>query len=661
MGKKALIVFLVTSLFVASGLINGSVGLAHGPDDPPPPGNLEPLTDLIERGDISIKLTTVAEGLIAPNWGTSAPGNDERLFVTDQDGILWAIDLTTGAKTVFLDVSDRLVDLGIAGPGTFDERGLLGVAFHPDYATNGLLYTYTSEPVDGDADFSTIPEGETANHQTLIIEWHVPDPTDPVSVVDSTSDRELLRIDQPQFNHDGGAINFGSDGMLYISLGDGGGADDQGIGHVEGGNGQDPSNVLGAILRIDPDGSNSANEQYGIPDNNPFVDKEGFVEEIFAFGFRNPFRFSFDSKTGDLYVGDVGQNDIEEVDVVVAGGNYGWNLKEGSFFFDPDGTGPTCNLAPRGCATEEDPGDLPTDLIDPVAEYDTHTDGHSVIGGFVYRGAEVEELVGRYVFGDFAKTINFAEGTFTDGRLFFLEERDHDQDGDGDGDGDGAGNEDDNAQILKSEILEINLVGQDTLGLAILGFGQDSRGELYVMANETGVPFGAGDDLDEPTGVVLRIDPDPAEGALEFEADLDGDQEVPAVVTDTTGEAEVEFDDALTQVEFELEVENGKKVTQSHIHLGECGENGPVVAFLFKSANFPDGIDVDGDLAEDTLTASDLIGPLAGKQISDLAQEIQSGNAYVNVHTEANPPGEVRGQLSGDEDADCPADEGGEE
>jgi len=160
---------------------------------------------------------------------------------------------------IFLDVSGLLVELGIGGVGTFDERGLLGVAFHPDYANNGLLYTYTSEPVDGPADFSTIPVEGEADHQTVIREWEVSSPTLPGSVVDPTSSRELLRIDQPQFNHNGGAVNFGPDGMLYISLGDGGSADDQGVGHGTDGNGQNTSNILGALIRIDPLVDNSAN------------------------------------------------------------------------------------------------------------------------------------------------------------------------------------------------------------------------------------------------------------------------------------------------------------------------------------------------------------------------------------------------------------------
>ena len=421
-----------------------------------------PLTDAIVQGDIRIQLEPVATGLMAPNWGTTAPGQDGHLMVSDQDGILWKIDLATGTKSVFLDVSSRLVPLGAFGPGTFDERGFLGVAFHPDYATNGRLYTYTSEPVSGTADFSTMPGATTPNHQSVITEWQVTDPTNAASVVDPTSARELIRIDQPQFNHNGGALNFGPDNNLYISLGDGGGADDQGVGHGTEGNGQDPGNVLGTILRIDPLGSNSTNGQYGIPGDNPFVSDPAALNEIFAYGFRNPFRFSFDTETGELYAGDVGQNDIEEVDIVAAGGNYGWNLKEGSFCFNPDGDNPGFAFV---CGVE------PPSLIDPIAEYDNGSEGTAVIGGFVYRGDNIESLVGKYVFGDYGSF------SLTDGRLFYLD---------------------------GSSIFEFDLFGQGALGLALLGFGQDADGELYVLANETGVPFGL-PDSGVPTGVVLRI------------------------------------------------------------------------------------------------------------------------------------------------------------
>jgi glucose/arabinose dehydrogenase len=419
----------------------------------------DPIPASIKAGGVPIRLELVTAGLTAPNWGIAAPGDAERLFVVDQPGILWAVSLASGERSVFLDVSDRLVPLGAFGPGTFDERGFLGLAFHPDYASNGLLYTYTSEAVDGAADFSTMPPGTTANHQSIVAEWTVPDPTDPDSVVDPSTRRELMRIDEPQFNHNAGALNFGPDGFLYIALGDGGNEDDQGVGHSPQGNAQDPGNVLGKILRIDPAGSNSANGRYGIPDENPFVEDPAFVPEIWAYGFRNPFRFSFDSSTGSLLVADVGQNDIEEVDVVTAGGNFGWRVKEGSFLFDPNGDEP-------GFVTEQSPGE-PAGLIDPIAEYD-HDEGIAVVGGFVYRGDAIPGLRGRYVFGDFARS-------FTEfGRLFFLS--------------------------AAGRIREFRLVGQDALGLKLDGFGQDAAGELYVMGNTTGTPFG-------DTGVVLRIEP----------------------------------------------------------------------------------------------------------------------------------------------------------
>ncbi len=448
-----------------------SGGVLHGPSDYEVIGSITPLDDPIPTpvatSSIAITLETVATGLAAPNWGIAAPGHPNRLFVSDQDGILWAIDLATGDKTVFLDVTARLVPLGFFGPGSFDERGLLGFAFHPDYEANGLIYTYTSEPVSGAADFTTQPVGVPADHQSVVLEWVVPDPTNPASVVQPGSALELLRIDEPQFNHDAGGVNFGPDGMLYISLGDGGGADDVDgqdffgtpiIGHGTG-NGQDPTSILGTVIRINPAGNNATNGQYGIPPDNPFVADAGKLDEIFAYGFRNPFRFSFDTLTGQLYVADVGQNDIEEINVVVAGENHGWNLMEGSFFFVPNGND-------DGFVTDVDPG-VPSTLALPIAQYD-HDEGIAIIGGFVYRGSAIPELDGRYVFGDFAQTFN------NDGRLFHLTDT--------------------------NEVVEFNLLGQTSLGLSLLGFAQDAGGEVYALANATGVPFG-------DTGVLLRIAP----------------------------------------------------------------------------------------------------------------------------------------------------------
>ena len=234
----------------------------------------------------------------------------------------------------------------------------------------------------------------------MVAQWRLTDRKATHLMVDPSSRRELLRIDKPQFNHNGGEIAFGPDGNLYIAVGDGGAADDQGPGHVSAGNAQSlaPGNVLGKVLRIDPRGHDSANGRYGIPRRNPFVGRDG-ADEIWAYGFRNPYRFSVDSRSGTLVVGDVGQNDIEEVDAVRPGRNYGWPVKEGSFLFDNGGDG-------AGFVTQRSPG-IPAGLVDPVLEYD-HTapggvrcgggappsacQGIAVVGGYVYRGHDVKVL-----------------------------------------------------------------------------------------------------------------------------------------------------------------------------------------------------------------------------------------------------------------------------
>lgn len=450
------------------------------PSATPGPGLANPIHGKIRKGHVTVKLETVASGLTAPVWATAAPGVDPKfLFVVDQTGILWRVDTTTGDKSVFLDVSGRMIPLGVFGPGTYDERGFLGVAFDPGYATNGLLYTFTSEPATPNPDFSTMPAGVPPDHQSAVVEWHAPNPTAPDAVVDPGSARVLLRLDKPQFNHNGGCLEFGADNLLYVSTGDGGGADDQDgqpfiggptVGHGVGGNGQNPAVALGKILRVDPHGSNAANGQYGIPADNPFVGTAGAVEEIWALGLRNPFRFSFDPTTHALYAGDVGQNSIEEVDVVTRGGNYGWRYKEGSFYFDFDGAG-------AGFVTKRNPG-VPTGLSNPIAQYD-HDEGLAVIGGFVYRGARLPRLLGHYVFGDFARTFS------NDGRLFYLRRREAVRLG---------------HVARRSGIAEFKLSGQASLGLSLLGLGRDASGEIYVLANGTAAPSGT-------TGVVQRLAP----------------------------------------------------------------------------------------------------------------------------------------------------------
>ncbi len=554
----------------------------------------DPIPEKIPLSDAQFELELVADGLTTPVLGINAPGNNKQLFVVDQVGTVAAVKLEPDRHDgvpdtfTFLDVGvtglDLLVPLGAFGPGSFDERGLLGLAFHPDYRKNGLVYTYTSEPLDsGTPDFPIPDTGEPAAGNaslSVIREWRVDHPKRPGSTVDPGSSRVVLRIEQPQFNHNGGAIAFGPDGMLYIALGDGGSADDQGPGHVPGGNGQDLSegNVLGKILRIDPQGSNSANGQYGVPADNPFVDGQG-ADEIFAYGFRNPFRMSFDSKTGELYAADVGQNDIEEVDVVVSGGNYGWPIKEGTFLFDMNGDGP-------GFTTDDSPG-VPAGLIDPIVQYD-HDEGVSVTGGFVYRGNRVKDLRDTYVFGDF--TASFAG---PQGRLFHIDRN--------------------------GELAEL-LPASGPVGMFITGFGQDRKGELYVMGQQGFAPVGT-------TGQVfklIRLD----NRKVELEAELSSENEVPPSGTGAGGEAEVELDPRRGRVCVEIEAEDlAGDVVAGHIHVGPAGVNGGVVVDLgVDSAEF-EGC-VDG------------VDPALIRAIGR-----NPAGYYVNIHTTAVPSGEIRGQL----------------
>ncbi|MCF7975133.1 MAG: PQQ-dependent sugar dehydrogenase [Phycisphaerae bacterium] len=416
-----------------------------------------PIASRIHPGDVPVELQEVVSGLAAPVDLKPAPGSDE-LYVADQAGVIYRIQ--NGVLQPFLDVRDRLVALGIRGThddNDYDERGLLGFSFHPDFTNPrrpgyGHIYTHTSEPVQGPADFPVIMETDPLNHQGVILEWRV---TPGGQGVEPDSVREILRVDQPQFNHNGGALAFGQDGYLYIALGDGGAANDQGDGHGPDGNGQNLHTVLGSILRIDPlrpettplsRDTVSANGAYRIPWDNPFVGIDG-IDEIYAYGFRNPYRFSFDRLSDMLLVADVGQDYVEEINIVRKGGNYGWHVKEGTFLFDPEGL-------------EIGLPWLDPNLIDPVAQYD-HDDGLSVIGGFMYYGRSVPELRAQYVFGDFSTGFS-APG----GRLFY-------------------------ADLLSGEIRELRF-GQDKqpMQLFLKGLGQDSDGEIYVLAGSTLGPFG---------------------------------------------------------------------------------------------------------------------------------------------------------------------------
>ncbi|MEO7725326.1 MAG: PQQ-dependent sugar dehydrogenase, partial [Chthoniobacterales bacterium] len=287
-------------------------------------------------------------------------------------------------------------------------------------------------------------------------------------LAEAASRREVLRVDQPQYNHNGGQLAFRpNEPYLYISLGDGGCCNDTEDGHnPEIGNGQDLATVLGKILRVDPldpgltNGSSdpvSLNGHYRVPLSNPFIEKSDALPEIYAYGFRNPFRFSFDEPTGRLIVGDVGQSQIEEVDLVEAGKNYGWNRKEGSFLFNPDDG----SIVP-------DPSPDPA-LVDPVVEY-THQDGVSVIGGYAYHGKSVPALNDMYVFGDYASG--------SSGRLLY-------------------------SDFQGGLIHEFYLAGTvDSFDKFIKGFGRDGEGDLYVLGDASA------------DGVVYKIAPIAATSAI---------------------------------------------------------------------------------------------------------------------------------------------------
>ncbi len=406
-----------------------------------------------------IGLELVAEGLAAPLALMPAGDDSDRLFIMDQVGQIWILtpegDLLAEP---FLDVSDRMVSLQ-AG---YDERGLLGLAFHPDYAENGRFYVYYSAPLRDGA-----PSGW--NHTSHVSEFTVSG--DDENAANAGSERILLQVDQPQSNHDAGQIAFGPDGYLYVPLGDGGGANDIGTGHTpELGNGQDTTNLLGSILRIDVDGG----DPYGIPPDNPFAGEAGW-EEIYAYGFRNPYRIAFDAG-GDrqLFVGDVGQNLWEEVDVVTRGGNYGWRIKEGTHCFDHQNP----NTSPEACP---DTGPLGETLIDPVIEYQNANApgglGVAVVGGMVYRGQAMPDFQGRYIFGDWSTGWGRPDG------VLLVATPPEGTEG-----------------LWPFEALRVATEENGRLGHYLLSFGQDADLELYVLTSDTAGP--AGD-----TGKVYKIVP----------------------------------------------------------------------------------------------------------------------------------------------------------
>jgi glucose/arabinose dehydrogenase len=287
---------------------------------------------------------------------TTSPDGSNRIFVVEQKGVIKVFPNSPRVKEVkdFLDIRDRVFS-------GHSEEGLLGLAFHPRYEKNGYFYVY-----------------HTAAHpprRSVIARYKV-SPSDP-DHADPLSETVILEVPQPYGNHNGGQIAFGPDGFLYIALGDGGSGGDP---H---GHGQNRRTLLGSILRVDVDRAEKG-RSYAIPKDNPFFgNSEGFREEIYAYGLRNPWRFSFDPQTGRLWAADVGQDrPVEEVNLIQKGKNYGWNIMEGSLCYRPA----------RGCDQ--------TGLEKPVWEY-TSNDGRCITGGFVYRGQKLPALFGKYIYADF--------------------------------------------------------------------------------------------------------------------------------------------------------------------------------------------------------------------------------------------------------------------
>lgn len=410
-----------------------------------------------------VRLEPVADGLISP-LTLHAPAGDARLFVIEQTGQVRIIEDGQLLAEPFIDLSGRMVELS----ASYDERGLLGLAFHPDYAENGQFYVHYSAPLRDGA-----PEGW--NHTAHVSVFTVS--ADDANRADPDSERVLLEIDQPQMNHDGGALAFGPDGYLYIALGDGGAANDVADGHPPLGNGQDVSTLLGSLLRIDV----NSGDPYAIPADNPLIgvslDSEaGFAgpeaqPEIYLWGLRNPYRFSFDRETGDIWIPDVGQNLFEEVNVVSGPGNLGWNLKEGFHAFDP---------ANPGAVPEFDvptTGPMGEDLIDPVFEYTRESVdpddfiGITVIAGYVYRGTASPALAGKYVFGDWGQSFSEASGTFIVAQPVLADD---------------------------GTVTGLELEHVERLDEFIMGFGEGADGEIYMLTSAITGPDGT-------TGRVYRV------------------------------------------------------------------------------------------------------------------------------------------------------------
>ena len=366
-------------------------------------GGSQTNTNLPPAASLQLELVQVASGLEAPVDLQSPNDGSGRLFVVEQRGRIRIIQNGTLLVPPFLDLSR---------PGFIEsggEEGLLGLAFHPNFASNGRFFVnYTTR--------------RTGSLQTIIAEYRASPPGANTALATETI---VVTYDQPFTNHNGGGLVFGPDGFLYIGVGDGGSEGDPM------GNGQRLDTLLGKLLRIDVDSPPAPGLNYAIPANNPFAGQADRRGEIWAYGLRNPFRFSFDRSDGRLFVGDVGQDRFEEVDIVNSGDNLGWNIMEGNQCFNPMSG---CNQA---------------GLKLPIFAYDRSQGDKTVIGGYVYRGPRLPQLAGAYIFGDFIS-----------GRIWSL-------------------TQDPQGAWQRTHLL-------DTAGNDLSSFGQDQAGEIYAVRYSTG-------------------------------------------------------------------------------------------------------------------------------------------------------------------------------
>jgi glucose/arabinose dehydrogenase len=399
-GGPAALRLALLGLLLAGLAAPGTVGAA------PVPGTAASAVDAAAPGDARIKLRLVASGLSKPVFMTAPRDNTGRLFIVEKTGRIRILQNGTLKSTPFLSIASQV--------STGGEQGLLGLAFHPNHAVNRKLYVNFTDK----------------SGNTIVREYRTCSTNR--NVVCTSTARHILKVSQPYSNHNGGMLAFGPDGYLYIGMGDGGGSGDPA------GNGQKLNTLLGKMLRIDINGTTST-KPYRIPASNPFANGGGWPA-IWQYGLRNPWRFSFDRATGDLWIADVGQGSWEEVDRAVRtssgpgrGLNWGWDVLEGTHCFTP----------PSGCNT--------AGKAMPLLEYDHAAGRCAVTGGYVYRGTMIPLLVGGYVFGDYCS-----------GEIWVV-----------------AANA--SAPATKTRLLDTSLL--------ISGFGEGPKGELYVLDLQGAIYF----------------------------------------------------------------------------------------------------------------------------------------------------------------------------